>query len=315
MRFSLLAAVVGITCIPVLSPNPAEAQATRTWVSGVGDDVNSCSRIDPCKTFAGAISKTAAGGEIDCLDPGGFGGVTITKSITIDCGFTGGTLVAGTNGITVNGSNVIVIIRNLTIIGDTTGLKGINFISGLSLEVDNVNIYGFSGGAATGIYFSPNTANSILQVNNSTITTNGVSPSTGGGIAVAPASGGSAVVTVSETKIQNNSIGIAVASASGAITMTVRDSIVANNRAFGIVAAGGSSINLMIERTTISNSIGGTGLHASGGNTVVRLNNSVITGNTTGVAVAGGGVLRSYKNNAINGNGNDGTPITQESLN
>src|SRR5712691_3114554 len=62
----------------------AQAQATRTWVSGVGDDANPCSRTAPCKTFAGAISKTAACGEISVLDPGGFGAVTITKSITID---------------------------------------------------------------------------------------------------------------------------------------------------------------------------------------------------------------------------------------
>src|SRR5688572_27930911 len=91
---------------------PAQAQATRTWVSGVGDDVNPCSRTAPCKTFAGAISKTAAGGEINCLDPGGFGAVTITKSITISCPYTeGGTLAAG-NGITVNaGANDVIILR------------------------------------------------------------------------------------------------------------------------------------------------------------------------------------------------------------
>src|SRR2546430_572797 len=84
----------------------AQAQ-TRTWVSGVGDDLNPCSRTAPCKTFAGAISKTAAGGEIDCLDPGGFGAVTITKSITIDCGtVTGGILAAGTNGVNVNAAGI-----------------------------------------------------------------------------------------------------------------------------------------------------------------------------------------------------------------
>src|SRR5208282_6321442 len=82
----------------------AHAQATRTWVSGVGDDANPCSRTAPCKTFAGAISKTATGGEINCLDPGGFGALTITKSIALLCGQSGesGVLVSGTNGITVN---------------------------------------------------------------------------------------------------------------------------------------------------------------------------------------------------------------------
>ena len=84
-------------------PQLASAQATRTWVSGVGDDANPCSRTAPCKTFAGAISKTATNGEINCIDPGGFGAVTITKSIQIDCrGVLAGVLVSGTNGIIVN---------------------------------------------------------------------------------------------------------------------------------------------------------------------------------------------------------------------
>src|SRR3989441_5262630 len=90
---------------------PAWAQASRTWVSGVGDDVNPCSRTAPCKTFAGAISKTAAGGEIDCLDPGGFGAVTITKAITIDCtGTFGSVLVSGTNGIVVQATQGVDIV-------------------------------------------------------------------------------------------------------------------------------------------------------------------------------------------------------------
>src|SRR2546429_9920180 len=84
----------------------AQAQATRTWVSGVGDDANPCSRTAPCKTFAGAISKTADGGEIDCVDPGGFGTVTITKSITIDGGGTFcSILAAGNHRVNVNEPN------------------------------------------------------------------------------------------------------------------------------------------------------------------------------------------------------------------
>src|SRR5512142_1151574 len=97
----------------------AHAQATRTWVSGVGDDANPCSRTAPCKTFAGAISKTAAGGEINVLDPGGFGSVTITKSITIDgSNALAGVLASGVNGIVVNaGSGDSVILRGLDING------------------------------------------------------------------------------------------------------------------------------------------------------------------------------------------------------
>src|SRR5215469_11585901 len=104
----------------VLGATMMYGQASRTWVSGVGDDANPCSRTAPCKTFAGAISKTAQGGEIDALDPGGFGALTITKAITIDGG--GGqvasTLVAGTNGIVVQaGGSDVVIIRNIRING------------------------------------------------------------------------------------------------------------------------------------------------------------------------------------------------------
>src|ERR1700736_975208 len=100
--FGLLLAMIPAMIIATLFSVPANAQATRTWVSGVGDDANPCSRTAPCKTFAGAISKTAAGGEINVLDPGGFGAVTITKSISITSGFEAGVLASASNGIIVN---------------------------------------------------------------------------------------------------------------------------------------------------------------------------------------------------------------------
>src|SRR5215471_15965496 len=134
-----------------LLPSAAQAQATRTWVSGVGDDANPCSRTAPCKTFAGAISKTANGGEIDALDPAGYGAVTITKAITIDGG--GGqvasVLVAGTNGIVVQAAPAtdVVILRNLRINGIGTGINGIRFLSGKALNVENDYIFGFTTNA------------------------------------------------------------------------------------------------------------------------------------------------------------------------
>src|SRR5580700_7005573 len=121
---------VGAMAMPLLYAAPAQAQATRTWVSGVGDDANPCSRTAPCKTFAGAISKTAPGGEIDALDPGGFGALTITKSITIDGG--GGQvasiLVSGTNGINVAaGATDVVTLRNIQLQGlGPSGNAGLN---------------------------------------------------------------------------------------------------------------------------------------------------------------------------------------------
>src|SRR5499427_7450485 len=146
----------------------AQAQAPRTWVSGVGDDANPCSRTAPCKTFAGAISKTAAGGEIDALDPGGFGAVTITKAITIDGG--GGQvasiLVSGTNGIVVSaGPTDVVILRNLRINGIGSGINGIRFLAGKDLNVENCFIFGFTTNGVD-VALNQGTQASVHVINN-----------------------------------------------------------------------------------------------------------------------------------------------------
>src|SRR5688572_30212662 len=155
--------ILAVTVFTLMVASMAQAQATRTWVSGVGDDVNPCSRTAPCKTYAGAISKTAAGGEISTLDPGGFGAVTITKSMTIDGttgqGF-GSILASATNGVIVNDAlsgspgTIVVILRNLSINGGTPtspGQNGIRFLSGKTLNVDGCDIFGFIGGTGFGI--------------------------------------------------------------------------------------------------------------------------------------------------------------------
>ena len=157
----------------------AQTQATRTWVSGVGDDANPCSRTAPCKTFAGAISKTAPGGEIDALDPGGFGAVTITKAITIDGG--GGqvasVLVSGTNGIVVSAAATdVVTLRNIRINGIGTGLNGIQYTAGKAVIVQNCDIFGFT---QNGINVALGAAGKLV-VTDTTVTNN-----TGLGISVA----------------------------------------------------------------------------------------------------------------------------------
>src|ERR1700686_275459 len=119
LRFRLT--LLGGALLMLAFTSVARAQATRTWVSGVGEDANPCSRTAPCKTFAGAISKTANGGEIDCLDPGGFGALTITKSIIIDCDSGAGGVLAGAgNGINVAATAGVdfIILRNLPINGN-----------------------------------------------------------------------------------------------------------------------------------------------------------------------------------------------------
>src|SRR4051794_16728693 len=141
-RIALIALVAGMFA-PILASVPAHAQATRTWVSGVGDDANPCSRTAPCKTFAGAISKTATAGEINCLDPGGMGTVTITKSMTINCHEVFGSILAsGVPGVTINATAVgsKVILRGLQINGIAGGTSVAGTIGVRILAADVVVI-------------------------------------------------------------------------------------------------------------------------------------------------------------------------------
>jgi hypothetical protein len=167
-RLLIISALLG-----ALVPSLARAQATRTWVSGVGDDANPGSRTAPCKTFAGAISKTLAGGVIDVMDPGGFGAVTITKSITLEGDAAeGGILVAGTHGIVISaGATDTVILRNLTFEGlsgapTTPGLSAIQILSAGSVHIENCHINGFS---TSGIGFLSSVSNSQVFIKDTTI--------------------------------------------------------------------------------------------------------------------------------------------------
>lgn len=144
----------------------AMAQATRTWVSGVGDDANPGSRTAPCKTFAGAISKTAAGGEINVIDPGGFGAVTIVKSITIDGGSSFASILASsTNGIIINAPDAVVTIRHLSINGSGNGINGIRILAAKKVQIEDCYIANF---LQKGIEVNTTTACTVI-INNVTI--------------------------------------------------------------------------------------------------------------------------------------------------
>jgi hypothetical protein len=274
---------------------PAHAQATRTWVSGVGDDVNPCSRTAPCKTFAGAISKTAAGGEINCLDPGGFGAVTINKSMTISCEIgTAGISAAGVTGINFNGgANDYLYVKGLDIDGflATTGahgITGISFNTGATVHVEDSSIRDFTG---FGIVVKP-AANATFVVQRTSLT-----GSAGGGIQVRP-TGGVVNGSIDKVSMNKNGTGLTVDGFGGAggINVSMRDST-ANGNGTGISATSTVGINVMVMNSTIAN--GGTGIAASNAGATVRFGSSIVTGN--GTAINGAQVL-SYGNNQINGN-------------
>ena len=308
----LLFAVVMLPLLAGLDATPAFAQATRTWVSGVGDDANPCSRTAPCKTFAGAISKTAAGGEINVLDPGGFGAVTITKSITISSeGFEAGVLVSGTNGIVVNaGPNDVVILRGLDIQGLGTGLAGISFLQGGALHVEKCVIRGFNAGTATGINFVP-AVQSELYVSDTMISENGTG-ATGGGIIIEPS--GSALVnaTLIGVKTENSVLGIRAdgTHSTGEIRVTIEGSSASGNTYGGIASftpVSGAVTKVMIKNSVSSNN--GTGINANGAGAVMRIGNSIVTGNGTGVKIQNGATMTSFGTNQIMDNTVEGSGI------
>src|SRR5881392_3858060 len=207
-RFTINALAIAIFMFAFASL--AQAQASRTWVSGVGDDANPCSRTAPCKTFAGAISKTAKDGIINAVDPGGFGAVTITKSITIDGGpFMAGVLAAGTNGVNINVTDVNdiqkkVILRNLDIEGVTSGLIGVNISSANKVIIENCKIFDFRAGTARGVHVNTTVANFALLIRNCTISNNGAQ-----GVGVTGGAGGAASVVIENSQVsENGSFGV-----------------------------------------------------------------------------------------------------------
>jgi hypothetical protein len=270
------AAFVALTTIAAVGalPSAAFGQATRTWVSGVGDDANPCSRTAPCKTFAGAISKTAAKGEINVLDPGGFGAVTITKSIHIRArGNTAGVLTNAANAINVSaGVNDRVTLSGLDINGLDTAANGVKINSGKVVRIENSQIYGF---ATAGVSFTPSTANARLIIDHTIIHDNPV----GAGVATLPTAAGGAV-TIRNSAIEDNSAGVA---ANG----TTAQPAVVN-----------------VFRSSISDNT--TGLLSFGANADIRIGSDDLSGNTTAMSATTSGKITTFGNNQFSGNGSDG---------
>jgi hypothetical protein len=298
--FVKAAAIVVISSVVAVG---AHAQATRTWVSGVGDDVNPCSRTAPCKTWAGAISKTADNGEIDALDSGGFGTITITKNIVIDGGGTmASILAAGTTGVNVNdlsyagGVNTIhVVLRNLSINGAATGVHGVNVVNGKQVLIENCFIYNFG---TSGINWTAAPSAGQLHVHNTEIKRagNGVNSSS---INLAPTSG---TLRASFDHVRVNGgtgNGLSVGANTRAV---VQNSQLTENGNAGAIASAATSF-VEISNSALSNNAFGIYAGVSGAPTF-RLQNSQVTGNTSnGIFInVGGSQVVCYQHNIIEDN-------------
>ena len=298
-RFTIL--TLAVMAFSLMAFSSAQAQS-RTWVSGVGDDLNPCSRTAPCKTFSGAISKTATNGEINCLDPGAFGTVTITKSIQIDCHEVfAGILNSATNGVSIafdsfagTDTRKSVRLRNLNFSGFDTGTRGISItgavgVTGTEVFVEDCKIDGNFGSPGNGIR-DARSGGGLLMVSNTTIRN-----MLGAGIGTAPANGAANLkVVLSNVRVSNCANGVAVSTNN---KVTIYDSVFNQNSSAGIFAedldAGGQT-EVAVDNCVVSDN--GTGFNAST-NSTIRVSNTTAMYNT---ALFSGSVL-SYANNQAAG--------------
>jgi hypothetical protein len=288
----------------------ASAQATRTWVSGVGDDANPCSRTAPCKTFAGAISRTAAGGEINALDPGGYGAVTITKAITLDgAGTQASILASSVNGVTINitapgSAGNTVTLRNLSINGAAintpgTGLNGVRILTGGTVNLENLRIERFT---QWGVAVQPNAAAQVNIVD-STISNN--IGATGGGVLVRPGAAATATVTLDRVVFDKNRTALLVEDRGKA---TATDTVASGGTTFGFHAkATAAAAELNLNRCVASNNAQ-AGIRSEGSLATVRIADTASIDNGAGLASISAGAILSYGDNRIAGNTTNGAP-------
>jgi hypothetical protein len=294
---ALIVLTLGVTSL-------ANAQATRTWVSGVGDDANPCSRTAPCKTFAGAISKTAAGGEISVLDPGGFGAVTITKSVTINGdGTLAGILASLTTGVIVNApaSTDVVVLRSLSINGANNGTNGIRFMGQGKLYVENCSISGFNSAApnGNGILVNVTTTLGNLFVKNTSI-----NRCSNAGISISTTTGFVAGVF---DNVSMNGLPTGVIVGNNAF-VSIRDSSISLNTSTGVNISGTGGATASIENCLLNNNPTSINVGATG---VLNLSSSTLENNSTAVASAAPPAnLHSSGNNRFLGNTSDGAALT-----
>jgi len=253
----LLLGLAGAAAALALLPATSFAAANRTWVSGVGDDVNPCSRTAPCKTFAGAIAKTATNGEIDALDPGGFGAVTITHGITIDGGgMLASVLNSGTNGINVNAPGATVVLRHLSFNGTAgdgappacgaSGLNAIRITAAANVVIEDSVI---TNESQTGIAVNP--ASGTTQVSLDGVTVQRVC---GTGIDLAPSGTGAANVVLRNTRITAATTGL---HAGARVHAWMTGSSIWGNGT-GLLIDGGGILNAIDQNQVVDNGTNGT---------------------------------------------------------
>jgi len=325
MRNTMLTLTGLAAVLACLQGTPALALNNKSFVSDAGNDLSSClNALNACATFAGALAKTAPGGEISVLNAGEYGPVTITQAanITNDGAGEAGILVpSGQTGITiVAGAGDIVSLRGLVIDGQGVGWIGIIITAASAVHIQNCVVRNLEGaGSSFGLVMLPS-GNTQLFVSDTIVFNNGSVASTGG-IAIEPLGTGNANVVLDRLHLENNVVGLLVNGASGTgngAHVVIRDSVVSGNASDGILAtsASGKAPAFVVVEHTSSIDNGGVGIHADGPRATMLLQENTVARNAVGIGAESSGQLISYRNNAINNNlGPDGAPTGFYSLN
>jgi len=319
MRKIILSTVtLGALLAPLLPAAPALALNQKSYVSSAGSDANSCANVaNACATFGGAITNTAAGGEVSVVGTGDYGTITINKAINITndgAGEAGMTVGNGLTGIfIIAGVGDVVSLRGLVLDGQGVGNAGIQVNAASAVHVQNCVIRNFefsNGGFGIGMISSGNTA---LFMSDTIIFNNGAKAGSSG-IVIGPSGSGSANVVLDRVHVENNVIGMWVrggSSSGGGVHLVMRDSVVSGNASHGVIAdtlPGKSPAFIVLERSSVLNN-GGIGLLVNGPGATVLLNDNTVIRNAVGISPQGSGQIISYGNNRVNNNvGPDGTP-------
>ena len=325
-KIALSLAALGAMLSGALPGSLAHAQNDNSWVASYGTSGNPCTRTQPCQLFSQAIAVTNPGGVINCIDQGEYSGggrITISTALTIDCeGVQGRVFIdAVTTAFTVSaGSNDVVTLRGLEIDSNGGGLAGVELASAKALHIEKCIIHHFNGGWGILAWPGGSAGTTELFVSDTVLENNGGGGS-GGGIDARPVGTGNILkVVLNRVEAQGNFFGIRADGSSsngGVVQMTIRDSVSSGNAANGIVGTssfGSSAVVMMIDRSASSHNAAGYGVIADGPVTTIRLGNSSIAGNITGVGATNGGSLQSFKTNQIKGNSTDGTPLPAVNL-
>ena len=298
MRKIILLCALFFTMVLLMSASPVRAQ-NALWVGPNGSDGNACTATAPCATFAGAYGKGSVA-QINCLGSGHYGPITITTSLTLDCGDGNvGNIVSSTAGIAIGTSGgATIVLRHLALNGlgglGGSGIDASDLFSG-TLIVEDCMIHGYHNG--DGINFQPQSGRGLLQVSNSQIF------DTVAGILVSPARGQIASVTLNNVELTGNSQNGLVLGGAGVVAGTMRNSVAGANTSDGVLANAGQ-VFFTIEESSIVDNLS-NGIQTSSAGSAVKVAASTIGGNGTGVLASAGSIV-SFGDNHVSDNGSNG---------